>query len=96
MNDIRYPMYETRKGMSMANVKIKIRDGLIDRLRNLSGITSDEAFARTIGTSRSTLADVKAGDREPSLAFAVGIAEAFGLGLSEIVVWEPMEDLDAA
>ena len=36
----------------MANVKIKIRDGLIDRLRTLSGITSDEAFARAIGTSR--------------------------------------------
>ncbi|VZH84155.1 helix-turn-helix transcriptional regulator [Corynebacterium rouxii] len=75
----------------MANVKIRIRDGLIERLRNMSGITSDEAFARTIGTSRSTLVDVKSGEREPSLAFAVGIAQAFGLGLSEIVVWESTE-----
>lgn len=77
----------------MANVKIKIRDGLLERLRTMSGITSDEAFARTIGTSRTTLVDVKAGEREPSLAFAIGIADAFGLGLSEIVVWErdPME-----
>ncbi|MBH5301132.1 helix-turn-helix transcriptional regulator [Corynebacterium silvaticum] len=77
--------------MNMANVKIKIRDGLIDRLRNMSGITSDEAFARTIGTSRSTLVDVKTGEREPSLAFAIGIAQAFGLGLSEIVTWETAE-----
>lgn len=85
-----------KKELNMANVKIKIRDGLIDRLRTLSGITSDEAFARAIGTSRSTLADVKNGDREPSLAFAIGTADAFGLGLSEIVVWESTETADAA
>lgn len=75
----------------MGNIKVKIREGLIDRLRTLSGITSDEAFARTIGTSRKTLADVKSGNREPSLFFAIGIAEAFGLGLSEIIVWEMAE-----
>lgn len=72
----------------MKNVSIKIREGLIERLRAMSGITSDEAFARTIGTSRKTLIDVKNGEREPSLAFAIGIADAFGLGLSEIVVWD--------
>lgn len=85
-----YSMFRERdrKALNMVNVKIKIRDGLIDRLRNMSGITSDEAFARTIGTSRSTLVDVKTGEREPSLAFAIGIAQAFGLGLSEIVTWE--------
>lgn len=63
--------------------KIMIRPGLLDRLKTLSGLTNDDAFAGAIGTSRSTLVAVRDGRREPSLGFAVGIAKAFGLGLSE-------------
>ncbi|WP_100813916.1 helix-turn-helix domain-containing protein [Microbacterium lacus] len=62
-----------------------LRDGLLDRLKTNSGITSDEAFARTIGISRATLNRVQAGE-EPSIRVIVGIAHAFGLGLGEVAV----------
>ena len=61
-----------------------IREGLLDRLKMQSGIKSDDAFARLIGVSRATLARYKAGD-EVSMRAAVGIAQAFGLGLGEVV-----------
>lgn len=61
-----------------------IRDGLLDRLKIQSGIKSDDAFARLIGTSRATLARYKAGE-EVSMRVAVGVAVAFGLGLGEVV-----------
>lgn len=78
----------------MANTVIKVRPGLLDRLKENSGITSDEAFARTIGVSRQTLIATRSGEREPSIGFAVGVAQAFGLGLSEVVVWEPVREED--
>lgn len=62
-----------------------IRPGLLDRLKTQSGIRSDEAFARTIGISRATLNRVKAGE-EPNLRTVIGIAQAFGLALGEVVV----------
>lgn len=64
---------------------IKIRPGLLDRLKDTAGIRSDEAFARLIGISRATLVDLKKGN-EPSLRTVVGIAQAFGLAMGEVVV----------
>lgn len=64
---------------------VKIRPGLLDRLKDNSGIRSDEAFARTIGVSRQTLTRLKAGE-EPNLRTIVGIAQAFDLALGEVVV----------
>lgn len=61
-----------------------IRPGLLDRLKAQSGITSDDAFARTIGVSRATLHRLRSGE-EPTLRTIVGIAHAFGLGLGEVV-----------
>ncbi|MCX7542329.1 helix-turn-helix transcriptional regulator [Corynebacterium sp. P5848] len=72
-------------------VEIRIREGLLERLRMNSGIKNDEAFAAAIGTSRATLFAVREERREPSLAFAVGVARAFGLGLSEVVEWKEVE-----
>lgn len=79
----------------MANTVIKVRPGLLERLKENSGITSDEAFARTIGVSRQTLIATRNGEREPSIGFAVGVAQAFGLGLSEVVVWEDERKAEA-
>lgn len=75
----------------MAETTIRVRDGLLQRLKTNAGIANDEAFAQLIGTSRKTLVDVRDGHREPSIGFAVGVADAFGLGLSEVVVWEKSE-----
>lgn len=68
-----------------------VRSGLLERLRAQSGVKSDEAFARLIGVSRPTLQRLRAGD-EPTLRSVVGIAQAFGLGLGEVV---EMRDIDA-
>lgn len=64
--------------------RVAVRAGLLDRLKLQAGIKSDDAFARAIGISRTTLVRLRAGD-EPSIRAVVGIAQAFGLGLGEVV-----------
>lgn len=74
----------------------QIRAGLLDRLKQNSGIKSDEAFARMIGVSRATLGRLKVGE-EPTLRTVVGIAQAFGLALGEVVeVVEPRAEAELA
>lgn len=72
---------------------IKIRPGLLDRLKDTAGIRSDDAFARLIGISRATLADLKKGN-EPSLRTVIGIAQAFGLAMGEVVVVSETADAE--
>lgn len=62
---------------------VRIRPDLLDRLKSNAGIRSDDAFARTIGITRATLARIKAGD-EPSLRTVLGIMQAFGLAFGEV------------
>lgn len=64
---------------------VTIRPGLLDRLKDNSGIRSDDAFARMIGVSRTTLGRLKAGE-EPTLRTIVGIAQAFDLAFGEVIV----------
>ncbi|MDY7542653.1 MULTISPECIES: helix-turn-helix transcriptional regulator [unclassified Cryobacterium] len=64
------------------SVAIKIKPGIIDRLRETRGIGSEEAFARLIQTDRSTLRRIDAGG-QPSGSFMAGFCDAFGLGLGE-------------
>lgn len=77
-----------------ATQSAQVRPGLLDRLKTNSGIKSDEAFARMIGVSRATLTRLKAGE-EPTLRTVVGIAQAFGLALGEVVEVRT-EDVDMA
>jgi hypothetical protein len=63
-------------------VSIRIKEGLIQRLRETRGITSEDAFARLIGAERSTLRRIAAG-AQPSGAFMAQFCDAFGLGLGE-------------
>ncbi|ALX66825.1 helix-turn-helix domain-containing protein [Microbacterium sp. XT11] len=74
----------TQANEPQASQSAQIRPGLLDRLKLNSGIRSDEAFARMIGVSRATLNRLKAGE-EPTLRTVVGIAQAFGLALGEVV-----------
>jgi len=64
---------------------IRVRPGLLDRLKDTAGIRSDDAFARLIGISRATLVSIKEG-KEPSLRSVVNIANAFGLAVGEVIV----------
>ncbi|MDN4598489.1 hypothetical protein [Leifsonia virtsii] len=80
----------------MASV-IRIRPGLLARLRETRMIPSEEAQARLIGVDRGTLRRVDAGS-QPSGSFMAGLCEAFGLGLGEAfeVVPETAEQRVAA
>jgi transcriptional regulator with XRE-family HTH domain len=66
------------------------RPGLLDRLKTNNGIRSDEALARLMGISRSTLQNYRNGS-EPSLRAVVLLADAFGLALGEVLV-KPEDD----
>lgn len=66
----------------------RIRPGLLDRLKAQAGIKSDDAFARLVDTSRATLVNLKNGD-QPSLKTTVRIAQAFGLGIGEVIEMIP-------
>lgn len=64
------------------SVSIRIKPGIIERLRETRGIKSEEAFARLVETDRSTLRRIASG-AQPSGAFMAGFCDAFGLGLGE-------------
>lgn len=61
---------------------IRLKPGLVERLRETRGIPSEEAFARYVGVDRTTLRRVMAGS-QPSGAFIACFCTAFGLGLGE-------------
>ena len=64
-------------------VAIRIKDGIVERLRETRGINSEEAFARLIGSERTTRRRIMNG-AQPSGAFMAGFCDAFGLGLGEV------------
>lgn len=61
---------------------IRIKEGLLKRLRESRHIPTEEIQARMIGVDRVTLRRIDKG-ATPSAAFMAGVAEAFGLGLGE-------------
>lgn len=63
-----------------------LRDGLIDTIKNLHGITSDEAFARAIGVGARTVTRVRADPTSVQVPFIAGICTTFGYSPSDVVV----------
>jgi hypothetical protein len=63
-------------------LSIRIKPGLIARLRETRGITSEDAFARLVGVDRGTLRRIDRGT-QPSGTFMASFCDAFGLGLGE-------------
>ena len=61
---------------------IRIKEGLLKRLRESRHIPTEEVQARMIGVDRVTLRRIDKG-ATPSAAFMAGVVEAFGLGLGE-------------
>ncbi|WP_024356718.1 helix-turn-helix transcriptional regulator [Leucobacter chironomi] len=61
---------------------IRIKEGLLKRLRESRQIPTEEVQARMIGVDRVTLRRIDGG-ASPSAAFMAGVVEAFGLGLGE-------------
>jgi transcriptional regulator with XRE-family HTH domain len=62
--------------------QVRIKPGLLGRLRETRQIPSEEAQARMIGVDRTTLRRVERGT-QPSGSFMAGLCVAFGLGLGE-------------
>jgi hypothetical protein len=62
--------------------KLRIKPGLLERLRETRKIASEEHQARLMGVHRTTLRRVDDGE-QPSAAFMAAMYDAFGLGLGE-------------
>lgn len=63
--------------------KLQIRPGLLERLRTMRSIPSEEIQARMIGVDRTTLRRVDHGG-VPSGAFIAGMVVAFQMGIGEM------------
>jgi predicted transcriptional regulator len=74
-------MLESRSNRS-AQANVRIRSGLLKRLREVHAIVSEDEQARMIGVDRSTLRSVDEG-AQPSAAFMADLCSAYGLGLGE-------------
>ncbi|MGW8430901.1 hypothetical protein ACWGJ9_07225 [Curtobacterium citreum] len=61
---------------------VRVRPGLLERLRKIHGITSEEHQARLMGVDRTTLRRVDRG-ATPSGAFMGALCETYGLGIGE-------------
>lgn len=64
---------------------VRIRDDILFRLRELHHIPSEEAQARLIGVSRSTLRRIANG-ASPSAAFIAGAIVAFDLSFDALFI----------
>lgn len=62
---------------------VRLREGIVERLRESRGIASEDAFARLVGSDRRTLRRVKAG-AQPGGTFMANFCEAFGMSLGEV------------
>lgn len=62
--------------------QVQIRPGLLKRLRDMSGINSDEAQARMLGFDRTTIYRIEQG-AQPSAAFMASVCTTYGIGLGE-------------
>lgn len=76
--------------------RLRIKPGLLERLRNLSEIKSDDAQARMLGVDRSTINRIKNGE-QPSGKFMATLCTTYGLGLGEAFeIYESAEEAVAA
>ena len=57
---------------------VRLRAGLIDRVRKYCGLASDEAIARAMGMNSEKFSLVANGIEAPGMDFAVGLWKAFG------------------
>lgn len=72
----------------MPSPTVRIKPGILSRLRKLNEIPSEEAQARLIGVDRTTLRRIDGGDA-PSAAFIAGAV--LSLGLPFDVLFEVVE-----
>jgi DNA-binding phage protein len=76
------------------SASLRIRDGLLDRLKKNAGIADDVAFARLLGVSRDTLYRLREG-AAPSVGTIASIAQAFSLGVGEVATIVPNDHAES-
>ena len=64
------------------NKTLKVRPGLLSRLREIHRLPSEDSQARLMGVSLSTIRRIEAGD-QPSASFIVALCSTYQLGLGE-------------
>ncbi|AGW41707.1 oxidoreductase [Leifsonia xyli subsp. cynodontis DSM 46306] len=72
--------------------RVRIKPGLLKRLRDIREIPSEDHQARLMGFDRTTLRRIDAGG-VPSAAFMAAMWETFGLGLGEAFEFVENESL---
>lgn len=62
---------------------LRIRPGLLGRLRKMQGIDSEDVQARMIGVDRTTLRRIDAGG-SPSSGFIASMVVTYNMGIGEM------------
>lgn len=73
-------------------VLLTVKEGALDELKAVHGISSDSELAARLGISAPLLSQVRSGRRGVGPAFLVGMLEEFGHGLhhGEDCIYEPV------
>lgn len=64
------------------NSHLQIRKGLLKRMRDSTGISSEQAQARLLGVGISTIRRIDAGE-QPSAGFIVAFCMTYNMGIGE-------------
>ena len=64
------------------NDQLTIRSGLLKRMRDITGLSSEQAQARMLGVGISTIRRIDAGE-QPSATFIVAFCRAYNMGIGE-------------
>jgi hypothetical protein len=73
---------EANRRNSKMSSKLQIREGILPRLREIHRLPSEEAQARLMGVSLSSIRRIDAGDK-PSVDFIAALCTTFRLGIGE-------------
>lgn len=72
---------------------VRVREGVLQRLREIHRLPSEDAQARLIGVDRTTLRRIDAG-ASPSAAFIAGATLAFGVSFDTLFTVVPAQDCE--
>ncbi|MDU0864457.1 hypothetical protein [Actinomyces urogenitalis] len=74
--------------------RLMVRPGLLDRLKEIGGIATDEAMADIAHVSLSTYYRYRNREKAVTSEFVARIGKAFGLGPGEVAVIEADADTE--
>lgn len=92
MNTYLVPVKVSNTTRSPVSSQVRIKPGLLRRLRDLGGISSEEQQAKMMGIDRGTLRRIDAGG-VPSGAFIAAVHDTFGLSLGEAFECVPRPEI---